>query len=178
MVLSLRRLVLAVAILLAGIGLSVLWRRLGWLSEATSMAWIAPGGLALAAALLVALRQPAPEPQIEAERIELLPRERLAELVRGTSLQLRDMRYRYSVRPDLGARAPFSAKVNQIRLGFVPVVITDNSNDRQGLGFVAFVFDGQRFRGPGLPCAGSRDEALTHAAKCVEPLAEIEDSAG
>lgn len=171
MVVSLQRFVLAVVVLVAGVAGLAMLRDSSW--------WIL--GAVIAALVLVEvllLRPPAPSRLIEDERIEELPRSRLLELVRGTSLQLREMRYRYSVRPDVASRRPFSARVNQIKLGFVPVVITDNETDRQGAGFVAFVFDGHRFRGPGLPCAGSKEDALAHAAKCVEPLAGIEDTAG
>ena len=39
---------------------------------------------------------------------------------------------------------------------FVPAVITDNDDDRQGYGYVAFVYDQHRWRGPGLPCPAGR----------------------
>jgi len=178
MVISLRRLAVAAFFLLAGIGLALLLRRFGWVGREPGGLWLIPAVLGAVVGLIALLRPSRHVPLVEPDRIEQLGRDRLLELVRGTSLQLRDMRYRYSVRADLGARTPFSAKVNQIRLGFVPVVLTDNASDRQGLGYVAFVFDGHRFRGPGLPCAGARDEALAHAAKCVEPLAGLEDTAG
>jgi hypothetical protein len=178
MVISLRRLTVAALLLFAGLGLALTVRQFGWLGREPLALWLIPAAIGGIAALCVLLRHSKHVPLVEPERIEQLARDRLLELVRGTSLQLRDMRYRYSVRADLGSRTAFSAKVNQIRLGFVPVVLTDNASDRQGLGYVAFVYDGHRFRGPGLPCAGSRDEALAHAAKCVEPLAGLEDTAG
>ena len=99
--------------------------------------------------------------------------------MRGTSLYLREMRYRYYVRLDrtdsAGHRA-FSAEVNTIRLGFVPAIVTDNTNDRQGFGYVAFVHDSTRWRGPGLPCQASQTEAVQHAARCVSPLATEEET--
>ena len=70
----------------------------------------------------------------------------------------------------------FSAEVNTIRLGFVPAIITDNTNDRQGFGYVAFVHDGTRWRGPGLPCPADQSEAVQHAARCVSPLATEEET--
>ena len=90
------------------------------------------------------------------------------------------MNYRYSIRRDPadgGERQCFSAEVNTIRLGFVPVFITDNTNDRQGPGYVAFVYDGKRWRGPGLPCPAGQAEAVRHAARSVSPLATEEETA-
>ena len=167
---------MAIVVLASGLVASGAARWWGWFDGALPWLWMAPAVVALLVAAILALRPQRHAGLVEPEEIEALSRDRLMELVRGTSLQLREMRYRYSVRPDLGHRTPFSARVNQIRLGFVPVVLTDNETDRQGLGYVAFVFDGHRFRGPGLPCSGARDEALAHAAKCVEPLAGIEDT--
>lgn len=114
-----------------------------------------------------------PEPDVtgrEPDRIERLPEQRRNELIRGTSMHLRDMRYRYSIRFDRSDRACFTTEVNSITLGFVPVIILDNHTDRQGLGYVAFPYDGDRWRGPGLPCGGDPDQAVAHAAKCVSPL--------
>lgn len=135
--------------------------------------------VALAAAIPLilgeGLRPRGPEP----ENVDELSDARLRELMRGTSLYLRNMKYRYSVRIDAsrsGERRPFAAEVNTIQLGFVPAVITDNTNDRQGYGFVAFVYDGTRWRGPGLPCPADQAEAVRHAARCVSPLAKEEET--
>jgi len=106
----------------------------------------------------------------EPEKIEGLDEDRRVELLRGTSMHLRDMNYRYSIRIDRSERSPFTAEVNTVVLGFVPVVILDNGSERQGYGYVAFPYDGSRWRGPGLPCAGDRAAALEHAARCVAPL--------
>jgi hypothetical protein len=168
-VLSLRRLLAVAAILLLGLAVALILRSQPW-------AWISAAVLSVLASIFLLLWPAAHSPIVESDQVEQLARERRQELIRGTSLQLRQMKYRYSVRPDSGARAAFSARVNQIQLGFLPVVITDNQTDRQGLGFVAFVHDGRRWRGPGLPCAGTREDALEHAAKCVEPLAGMEDT--
>ncbi|MCA9284869.1 MAG: hypothetical protein KDA22_06635 [Phycisphaerales bacterium] len=168
--LSRRSILLAIACLLSGAGAVMLWfaARGAWLmllaATFAATASLLPFGVRRATRL------------VEPEDIHLLEATRLRELIRGTSLHLRDMKYRYSVRPDPGSRMCFTAAVNQVRLGFVPVVITDNYTDKQGLGFVAFPYDGRRWRGPGLPCAGSREDALQHAARCVEPLGDLEDS--
>ncbi|MCH7847647.1 MAG: hypothetical protein IIB53_04710 [Planctomycetes bacterium] len=114
----------------------------------------------------------------EPDDVSQLSTERRHQLVRGTSMHLRDMRYRYSVRAEhheLGGRECFNAEVNNIHLGFVPVMITDNATDKQGYGFVAFVYDGRRWRGPGLPCPGGRERALHHAQHCVSPLDESDE---
>ncbi|MGI9015198.1 MAG: hypothetical protein ACR2GY_13255 [Phycisphaerales bacterium] len=109
----------------------------------------------------------------EPERIEQLDAQRTAMLIRGTSMHLRDMNYSYSIRPDHGTtRVAFTAEVNTILLGFLPVILMENQTERQGEGFVAFPYDGERWRGPGLPCAGEPDEAIAHAARCVAPLGE------
>ena len=107
---------------------------------------------------------------IEPERFEQLDPQRCQELIRGTSMHLRDLRYRYSVRQDRGSRTPFTAEVNTVILGFAPVIIMDNHTDRQGMGYVAFPYDGRRWRGPGLPCGGSQEEAIAHASRCVAPI--------
>ncbi len=94
-------------------------------------------------------------------------------------MHLRNMRYRYSVRAEhheLSEREGFNAEVNGVHLGFVPVMITDNATDKQGYGFVAFVYDGRRWRGPGLPCPGGRERALQHAQHCVSPLDKSDES--
>ena len=115
----------------------------------------------------------------EPDDVSQLTTERRHQLVRGTSMHLRNMRYRYSVRAEhheLSDRECFNVEVNNIHLGFVPVMITDNATDKQGYGFVAFVYDGRRWRGPGLPCPGGRDRALQHAQHCVSPLDESDES--
>jgi hypothetical protein len=109
----------------------------------------------------------------ESDDITGLSLQRRRELVRGTSLYLRELNYRYSIRLDsieTTEHRPISAEENTVKLGFVPVVIIDNSNDRQGKGYVAFVHDGNRWRGPGLPCPSGQVEAVRLAAKCVSPL--------
>jgi hypothetical protein len=111
-------------------------------------------------------------PPLEPRRIEDLPLQRRNELIRGTSMQLRDMKYRYSIRYDHSDRAAFTTDVNGVTLGFVPVIILDNRSDKQGYGYVAFPYDGSRWRGPGLPCGGDPQQAVAHAAKCVAPLEE------
>jgi hypothetical protein len=115
----------------------------------------------------------------EVDDMQTLNPQRRRELVRGTSLYLRELNYRYSIRLDhteTGEHRCFTAEVNGVKLGFVPVLITDNSNDRQGYGYVAFVHDGKRWRGPGLPCPSGQVEAVRHAAKCVSPLATEEET--
>ena len=115
----------------------------------------------------------------EPDDVSQLTEERRQQLIRGTSMHLRDMRYRYTVRAEhheLSDRQCFNAEVNEVHLGFVPVVIVDNATEKQGYGFVAFVFDGRRWRGPGLPCPGGRDNALRHALRCVSPLDEPDES--
>lgn len=104
--------------------------------------------------------------------IEQIDHQRCTELIRGTSMHLREMRYRYSVRSDrtdAGGRKPFTAEVNTINLGFLPVILTDNETDFQGYGYLAFVYDGRRWRGPGLPCPDGREAAMTHARRNVKP---------
>jgi len=108
--------------------------------------------------------------------MEDLDAERQRALIRGTSMHLRNMRYRYSIRYDHADRTPFTTEVNTITLGFVPVVILDNLSDKQGLGYVAFPHDGRRWRGPGLPCGGGPEQAVAHAARCVSPLEKTDDS--
>ncbi len=110
----------------------------------------------------------------EPSRVEGLELARQRELLRGTSLHLRDMKYRYSIHFDDTGRAPFTMVINTITLGFLPVMILDNQSDRQGEGYVAFPFDGERWRGPGLPCVGGPEEAIAHAARCVSPLEQEE----
>lgn len=141
--------------------------------------WMLPGLALMAMAVIfafLAVRAPLP-PELgdESRDIGCLPEERRRALLRGTSMHLRDMRYRYSVRYDHTERACFNADVNGVHLGFVPVIILDNMTDRQGYGYVAFPFDGSRWRGPGLPCGGGPEQALEHAARCVAPLDETEN---
>ncbi len=140
-----------------------------FLARGQGLGWITLG-CGVVSLVAVLWRPPEREPTVEASEIGLVGEDRLRELVRGTSLHLREMKYRYSVRQDPGSRACFNAEVNTVRLGFVPVVITDNYTDRQASGYVAFPYDGRRWRGPGLPCAGSPEDAVAHAIRCVEPL--------
>lgn len=109
----------------------------------------------------------------EPDDVSQLSQQRRQQLIRGTSMHLRNMRYRYTVRGErheLSDRQCFNAEVNSVHLGFVPVVITDSATEKHGFGFVAFVYDGRRWRGPGLPCPGGPDQALQHALRCVSPL--------
>lgn len=118
-------------------------------------------------------------PKRESDDINQITEQRRRELVRGTSLYLRELHYRYSIRLDPAQTANqrcFSAEVNTVKLRFVPVIITDNINDREGAGYVAFVHDGKRWRGPGLPCPAGQIEAVRHAAKCVSPLCKDEET--
>ncbi len=153
--------------------------------------WMAPEArwLALVAAVcglvsvlvLNIFRSPVAAASEESPDISMLSPQRHREMIRGTSLYLREMRYRYSIRPcptEVSDLPAFNAEVNTVQLGFVPVIITDNATDRQGFGYVAFVHDGRRWRGPGLPCPAGQEEALRHAARCVSPLGEDELSRG
>jgi hypothetical protein len=143
-------------------------------------AWLAViAALAGAGIILVLLMRPGeshrgpPEPQ----SIDLLTNERRLELMRGTSLYLQQQEYRYSIRAAREeSRLCFTADVNTVKLGFVPAIVTDNTNDRQGYGYVAFVYDGRRWRGPGLPCPDGQAEAVRHAARCVSPLATDDET--
>ncbi len=124
-------------------------------------------------------RPPMMNSKSESDDVCELIETRRRELIRGTSLYLREMRYRYSVRfevSDAQQRQCFNAEVNTVKLGFIPAVVSDNTTDRQGWGYVAFVYDGQRWRGPGLPCPDGQVEAVRHAAKCVSPLATEEET--
>lgn len=167
MILSGRRLLIGLIVLLAAC-VSVVWLPGGrWL-----VVVIGPIGLA-AVLLLSAYRTPLRGAQREPEDICGVTAQRRSELIRGTSKFLREMGYRYSVRADAnptGERQCFSAEINDLRLGFVPAVITDNDDDRQGYGYVAFVYDQHRWRGPGLPCPAGREEAIDHASRCISPL--------
>lgn len=134
---------------------------------------LASGIVAACAAVAVAIwRGGRIEGFTESDAIEQIGRERCNELIRGTSMHLREMRYRYSVRSDrtdAGGRKPFTAQVNTIPLGFLPVILTDNETDFQGYGYLAFVYDGRRWRGPGLPCPDGRDTAVAHAKRNIKP---------
>lgn len=128
----------------------------------------------LLTAVLVILKVPQPEPKYyETQEMSELPEKSQHELLRGTGLHLREMKYRYSVRIDHNQttdRCCFNAEINTIKLGFIPVIITDNTTDKQGYGFVAFVYDGKRWLGPGLPCPGAKEQAIAHAHRSVSPL--------
>lgn len=144
-----------------------------WMVPAGRWAVLAAGVVAACAIVAVTLRHSAPSRGLsESDEIEQLDTGRCSELVRGTSMHLREMRYRYSVRSDrtdAGNRKAFTAEIHTIRLGFVPVILTDNQTDFQGYGYLAFVYDGRRWRGPGLPCPDGRDEAMAHAKRNVSP---------
>ncbi len=160
-------------VLLVALGGALWWGGAGtWWAAVTAAAGLLAGAAALRRG---GGRPPALE---ESDDIMDSSEARRRELIRGTSLFLRDHRYRYSVRLDTHPtrdRGPFGADVNSMRLGFVPAIITDNTTDRQGRGFVAFVHDGRRWRGPGLPCPGDQAEAVRHATRCVAPLASDDD---
>lgn len=122
--------------------------------------------------VIVFVRPPSMASYREPQEMSELPKEKQHELLRGTGLHLREMKYRYSVRIDHNQtvdRCCFNADVNTIMLGFIPVVITDNATDKQGFGFVAFVYDGNRWLGPGLPCPGTKEQAIAHAQESVAP---------
>ena len=142
-----------------------------WIHIAFSVAIMA--GSLLAGVWVILKVPPANAKYYEPQEMSELPRKRQHELLRGTGLHLREMKYRYSVRIDHNPtidRCCFNADVNTIKLGFIPVVITDNSTDKQGFGFVAFVYDGNRWLGPGLPCPGTKEQAIAHAQESVNPL--------
>lgn len=166
MVVSGRLLLLALLVVIAAASVVI------WVDERAAQ-WLALviAGCALVALLLMNMfRPPIRTRGREPADMRELSDARRRELVRGTSLFLRDTRYRFSIRQDPSDREPFSAVINEIPLGFVPVIITENATDRQGYGYVAFVYDGDRWRGPGLPCIGGPQEAVEHAQKCVMPL--------
>ncbi|MCA9290072.1 MAG: hypothetical protein KDA25_03025 [Phycisphaerales bacterium] len=163
MVVSLRAILFVAGVLALGVGIGV----------AFASTTIGIAVMIGAVALLVVAWQAAPTSRrtVEPESILELGEPQRVALLRGTSMSLTSMRYRYSIRADRsGHREPFDAVVNDIQLGFVPVVILENSSGRQGYGYVAFVYDGHRWRGPGLPCGGDRETALAHAARCVSPI--------
>jgi hypothetical protein len=165
MVITGRSLLLGLSAVVAAVGV-VMWidRQAHWL------ALVAAGCGLLSIVILNIAHPPQTLRRREPEDIEQLLEQRRRELVRGTSLYLREMHYRYSVRADQSDHQAFTHEINTLRIGFVPVVITDNHTDRQGYGYVAFVYDGKRWRGPGLPCGGGPEEAVAHAARCVAPL--------
>ncbi len=170
MVVRLRVILWGLSLTLAAAGVA-LWISLG----ADAFVW----GLLLCSTtgivFLIVTRPTATSDVQEPDDVSQLSQERLQQLIRGTSMHLRNMHYRYTVRAEhhqLSDRECFNAEVNGVHLGFVPVVIADVSTDKQDYGFVAFVFDGRRWRGPGLPCPGGRDRALRHAFRCVSPLDE------
>ena len=174
-VISGRRLLLALSCIVAAVGIVI------WIQPTSRHLALIIVLCGLISLLVLNAFRPAPprEPEAETDDIDKLGEERRRELVRGTSMHLRNMSYRYSVRFDAtmaGERHCFSAEVNTVRLGFVPVFITDNTNDRQGYGYVAFVHDGKRWCGPGLPCPGEQTAAVRHAARCVSPLATEEET--
>ncbi|PJF24029.1 MAG: hypothetical protein CUN53_19900, partial [Phototrophicales bacterium] len=122
---------------------------MGLLQSVQWLAWIQVGiGAASIAIITLLSASPASTPvsapsrRRESDDITRLSEQRRRELVRGTSLYLREMKYRYSIRYDPTENADhrcFSAEVNSVKLGFVPVLIIDNTNDREGRGYVAFV---------------------------------------
>lgn len=175
MLISTRNLLLGLSVIVTTVGVVLLVTR----PEAGWLVWVIIFcGIASISALSL---WPDSIPMLpkESEQINDTTVERRRELVRGTSLYLRELRYRYSIRIDpteAGDRKPFSAEVNSIKLGFVPVIIIDNTNDRQGFGYTAFVHDGRRWRGPGLPCPAGQSDAVKHAARCVSPLAKEEET--
>jgi hypothetical protein len=164
------------SVVIAAMGV-VLW----WMPDQAR--WLAPviAVCGFACTLILNVFRP-PIPSVgrkEPAQIDELSAQRRRELVRGTSLYLRELKYRYSIRLDSAPTSDqkcFTAEVNTVKLGFVPVVIIDNTNDRQGYGYVAFVHDGKRWRGPGLPCPAGQVEAVRHAARCVSPLASDEET--
>jgi len=184
MIFSGRRLLLSLSIIIVVAGIVfVLQKQIGGTnldeSVAKVFAWIVIGSGLISIVVLNVYRPPLPVTRSEADDISALAESRRRELIRGTSLYLREMRYRYSVRfepADAPERRCFNAEVNRVKLGFIPAVVSDNTNERQGWGYVAFVFDGRRWRGPGLPCPDGQAEAVRHAAKCVSPLATEEET--
>lgn len=184
MIFSGRRLLLSLSIIVVVAGIVFLIQRSpegSSLNESMAqiMAWVIIGCGVISIFVLNVYRPPVPLAKSESEDICHLTESRRRELIRGTSLYLREMRYRYSVRfelTDTKDRLCFNAEVNSVKLGFIPAVVSDNTTDRQGWGYVAFVFDGRRWRGPGLPCPDGQTEAVRHAAKCVSPLATEEET--
>ncbi|MHC4909488.1 MAG: hypothetical protein ACYTF9_07200 [Planctomycetota bacterium] len=168
MLLSGRRLLIGLAIVIAAIGVVI------WIEPAASWLAIVVAACGLLIAIVLNAMNPGRESgPLEPDDIAELPRSRQAELMRGTSMHLREMQYRYSVRMESSPspeRPPFNAEINGVPLGFIPALMIDNDSDKQGYGYVAFVFDQRRWRGPGLPCPAGQAEAVAHAARCVAPL--------
>jgi hypothetical protein len=176
MLFSGRRIVLALVIIITAVGI-VLLVRPNLFGTTLAAVIVVCGGLAILA--LNFFRASGRAPLHEPDDVADLSDARVRELIRGTSFHLREMDYRYSVRYDpakLSDRRRFNAEVNTVHLGFVPAVITDNTTDRQGFGYVAFVYDQKRWRGPGLPCPDGQAEAVRHAALCVSPLSKEEET--
>lgn len=176
MLISGRKLLLVLSVIVAAAGVAMLL----WAGEGVRLlagVIAACGVLGVAAVLLI--RPSVPTAENDPDEIGELSDTRLRELARGTSMFLRDMEYRYSVRIDFHAtpdRRRFMADVNTVRLGFVPAHVSENASEREGPGYVAFVYDGKRWRGPGLPCPDGQAEAVRHAARCVSPLAREEET--
>ncbi len=171
MLISARRLLLALLCVIAASGIVIWIHPIG-----KQLAWLVVVGAVVGIVILIIFSVPHRDTtprEPESDDIGQATEERLKELVRGTSLHLRDMNYRYSVRIDTsqaGDRHCFSADINTIKLGFVPIFLMDRGDDRQGMGYLAFVHDGKRWRGPGLPCPADQADAVRHAAQCVSPL--------
>ncbi|MCZ6837195.1 MAG: hypothetical protein O7G85_15580 [Planctomycetota bacterium] len=183
MIFSGRRLLLSLSIILVVAGIVFVLDAWGGGTLDQSMARIFAGiviGCGVVSILVLNVYSPPlPMAKSEPDDIDALTESRRRELIRGTSLHLREMRYRYSVRfepSDASQRRNFNAEVNTVKLGFIPAVVSDNTTERQGWGYVAFVYDGRRWRGPGLPCPDGQAEAVRHAAKCVSPLATEEET--
>ena len=184
MIFSGRRLLLSLSIIMVVAGVVIMIDRPSGsfsLSEPIGqiLVWIMVVCGVTSILVLNVYRPPMPMARSESDDICLLSESRRRELIRGTSMHLRGLNYRYSVRFEQGAsevRRSFNAEVNTVKLGFIPAVVSDITNDRQGHGYVAFVYDGRRWRGPGLPCPDGQAEAVKHAAKCVSPLATEEET--
>lgn len=144
----------------------------------SAVAWVLASTCLVFAATALLFGRRESKAVVEPGEISDLSSARHEQLIRGTGLHLREIKYRFSVRLDRNATADrrcFSKEINTIPLGFVPVVITDNTSGRQGYGFVAFVHDGRRWCGPGLPCPGDRERAQQHARRCVSPIDQSDD---
>jgi hypothetical protein len=168
--------ILSAVVGIAGVTVALIWRD-RMIGPPLGAALV--GAAVIGVLLAQRLGASAERARVEPDDVEALSDDRLRELVRGTSLFLREMNYRYSIRIDprtASRMRSFVTEVNGVRLGFVPVVVTDNTNDRQGFGYVAFVHDGVRWRGPGLPCPDDPAAAVKHAARCVSPLATEEET--
>jgi len=173
--LSGRTILIGLSIVIVAVGIGVL---LAPGEEARVLAAALIGGGALSVIVILSLRPKEQEIQ-EPDHIRDLSESRLRELARGTSKSLRDMEYRYSVQLDFNPterRRPFIAEVNSIRLGFYPSLIIENASDRTGFGYLAFMYDGKRWRGPGLPCPDGQAAAVRHATNCVSPLAKEDET--